>query len=201
MSVIQRTEKTVSSNAKIVKRGDQYVLVDMTVMFPDEIWRHIKSFIPQSPHPYLQYKKVVEQPSFKESLEKWSKKDIASAMGSLIYRNTKYDRTANTRGHYFVALTNPQTNAYRAKTKTELIGIFQDELKERMRRLLCVERPTKANPYKLEWRPLTVSKIPADKLELALEIFQFCKRTKNNSSLGLGGLPSNEVCERVMNDV
>jgi hypothetical protein len=201
MSVIQRTEKIVSPNAKIVKRGDQYVLVDMTVMFPDEIWRHIKSFIPQSPHPYLQYKKVVEQPSFKESLEKWSKKDIASAMDSLIYKNTKYDRTANTRGHYFVALTNPQTNAYRAKTKTDLIGIFQDELKERMRRLLCVERPKHNSYLKLEWRLLTVKKIPADKLELALEIFQFCKRTKNNSSLGLGGLPSTEVCERIMNDV
>ena len=201
MSVIQRTEKIVSSSAKIVKRGDEYVLVDTTVMFPDEIWRHIKSFVPKPPHPYLQYKKVVEQPSFKASLEKWSKKDIASAMGSLIYRTPKYDRTANTRGHYFVALTNPQTNAYKAKTKTELIGIFQDELKERMRRLLCVERPTKANPYKYEWRPLIVSKIPADKLELALEIFQFCMRTKNNSSLGLEGLPTIEVCERVMNDV
>ena len=201
MSVIQRTEKIVSSNAQIVKRGDQYVLVDMTVMFPDEIWRHIKSFIPKSPHPYRQYKKVVEQPSFKESLEKWSKKDIASAMGSLIHNKSKYDRTAHTRGHYFVALTNPQTNAHKKTTKTQLIKIFQDEITERMRRLLCVERPMKTNPYKYEWSPLIVSKIPADKLKLALELYEFCKRTKNDSSLGLGGLPSIEVCERVANDV
>jgi len=200
MSIIQRTEKIVSSNAKIVKRGDQYVLVDMSIVFPEEIWSHIKSYIPQSPHPYIQYKKIIadtqETPSFRFVLEtKWTKKDVVRVMGMLIDNiNNEYNENKRRRND-FTHILDPENKAYKNITKTQLIELFIWELKYTMRKCLCVLKHTATHSHwetqpngdvewverKPIWSPLKVSKIPPDKIAVAQQIFQFVKNTKKGT--------------------
>ena len=198
MSVIQRTEKIVSSNAKIVKRGDQYVLVDVSIVFPEEIWSHIKSYIPKSPHPYTQYKKIIankpfpqETPDFKLVLAtKWTKKDVVRAMSMLIDNiNNDYNENKRRRND-FTHILDPENKAYKNKTKNDLIEIFIKELKYTMRKCLCVSKHTATHwetqpngdlqwvEKKTIWLPLKVSKISPDKMAVAQQIFQFVKNTK-----------------------
>jgi len=200
MSIIQRTEKIVSSNAKIVKRGDQYVLVDMSIVFPEEIWSHIKSYIPQSPHPYIQYKKIIadtqETPSFRFVLEtKWTKKDVVRVMGMLIDNiNNEYNENKRRRND-FTHILDPENKAYKNITKTQFINLFIWELKYTMRKCLCVLKHTATHSHwetqpngdlqwverKPIWLPLKVSKIPPDKIAVAQQIFQFVKNTKKGT--------------------
>jgi len=99
MSALQKTEQVVSQSARIVKRGDTYVLVDVNVMFPDGVWDMIKSYaIPKKIHPADKIEG--KQIQFREAISKWKKQHLVKMINKW-WSNQLTEKWANTKSSQY----------------------------------------------------------------------------------------------------
>ena len=108
MSAYQKKEIVVSASAKIVKRGDTYVLVDTSIMFPDGVWDLIKSYAIPTPVNYEKVWKETQVEYLKSIAENHSKKEVAKTISHLF-------------GGWVGSICNPQHQDYKETTKENLI--------------------------------------------------------------------------------
>lgn len=109
MSAYQKKEEiVVSAFAKIVKRGDTYVLVDTSIMFPDGVWDLIKSYAISTPVNYEKVWKETQVEYLKSIAENHSKKEVAKTISNLY-------------GGHIMSICNPQHQDYKETTKENLI--------------------------------------------------------------------------------
>ena len=137
MSAYQKKEIVVSASAKIVKRGDTYVLVDTSIMFPDGVWDLIKSYAIPTPVNYEKVWVKTQAEYLKSIAENHSKKEVAKSIH-----------------HIFPLLEygNPQHWAYKETNKENLIDLtFKCRLSQLRIRLFRNIDPN--HPHNLEGRP------------------------------------------------
>jgi len=158
MSAYQVKESVVSSSARIVKRGDTYVLIESSVVFPEGIWEHIKSYIPKPKHPYQQGKEVLNL-WVDKIIQYKSKQDVA-----LILRNLLDERD-----NYYSA-TFPETSKYKTTTKKILLTLLQEEINRQLKHSLCVWKTDEAR-----WKPVKITKINPDKMRVAKTLFDMMR--------------------------
>ena len=108
MSAYQKKEIVVSASAKIVKRGDTYVLVDTSMVFPDGVWDLIKSYSIPTPVNYEKVWKETQVEYLKSIAENHSKKEVAKIISHFW-------------GGSVLTVCNPQHQDYKETTKENLI--------------------------------------------------------------------------------
>jgi hypothetical protein len=107
MSAYQKKEIVVSASAKIVKRGDTYVLVDTSMVFPDGVWDLIKSYAIPTPVNYEKVWRETQAEYIQSVAENYSKKEVAKTIS-----------------HFWgsvLTVCNPQHQDYKETTKENLI--------------------------------------------------------------------------------
>jgi len=138
MSAYQKKEIVVSAFAKIVKRGDTYVLVDTSMVFPDGVWDLIKSYAISAPVNYEKVWVETQREYIQSIAENHSKKEVAKIIAHFIGAN-----------HY---CANPQNDDYKATTKENIIKYtLKTELSKLRHKSFLITDPL--NPTDFEGRP------------------------------------------------
>jgi hypothetical protein len=163
MSAYQVKESVVSASARIVKRGDTYVVIESSVVFPEGIWEHIRSYIPKQDHPHKQSRELLTI-WFEGLVKDKSKKDVA-----LILRNLLDERD-----NYYSA-TFPETSKYKTTTKKILLTLLQEEINRQLKHSLCVWKTDVAR-----WKPVKITKISPDKMRVAKTLFDMMRTQLKN---------------------
>jgi hypothetical protein len=149
----------------------------MSILFPDDLWREIKSYVLPTNyiHPYIKYQELMDSGllTYGYNQKKQRVRDMSNMIDNI---NNNYNKDL-TRRSKFIDIIDPQNKAYKSVTLYDLDEIFINELNTIMEQCLCVQE--KKSGYgalvyiKLGFKPQKITLIPADKLALAKKIFKY----------------------------
>jgi len=165
MSAYQVKESVVSASARIVKRGDTYVVIESSVVFPEGIWEHIKSYIPKPKCLHQQGCEILTLFIWLMSnCSSIKKKDVALMLRGLLEKETGDEEV--------LRIGNPEDSLFKRTSKMDMIMRIRGQIKFELNHSLCVWKDEK-------WKPVRITKISPEKMAVAKSLVDMMKTIIN----------------------